>query len=109
MPSKPPTHRPHRRQAPQHGSQQRWGNGRGGRPWRRKREAVAKRDMYTCQQCGRVTTDGDADHIRPISDGGTDDMDNLQWLCRVPCHRDKTIRESGGNPRVEIGADGWPR
>jgi 5-methylcytosine-specific restriction protein A len=87
----------------------RWGNGRGGRPWRRKRDAVAKRDLYTCQECGRVTTDGDADHIKPLSEGGTDDMYNLQWLCREPCHRDKTIRESGGNPKAEIGADGWPK
>ena len=28
-----------------------WGSGRGGRPWRRKRETILIRDKYTCQAC----------------------------------------------------------
>ncbi|MCA9565373.1 MAG: HNH endonuclease, partial [Myxococcales bacterium] len=51
---------------------------------------------------------GDADHVIPLSKGGTDDMNNLAWLCRVPCHRDKTAREKGYRPKARIGADGWP-
>src|SRR5690606_24701270 len=74
----------------------RWGKGRGGRPWRRLVEAVKRRDKYTCQACGRVTEDGECDHIVPLSQGGTDDLSNLQWLCREPCHRVKTAREGSG-------------
>lgn len=85
----------------------RWGRGRGGRPWRRTRDAVALRDQYTCQSCGRPTKDGECDHIIPEAKGGKTEMGNLQWLCSR-CHETKTIRDSGGTPRVEIGADGWP-
>jgi len=84
-----------------------WGKGRGGRPWRRKRDAVARRDQYTCQVCGRITDEGDADHVIPLSKGGTDDLRNIRWMCR-PCHRDKTMRERGAKPKARIGADGWP-
>lgn len=64
--------------------------------------------MFTCQACGRVTEGGEVDHIVPLAKGGTDDPSNLQWLCREPCHADKTAREMGVRPKVEIGADGYP-
>lgn len=90
----------------------RWGNGRGGRPWRRLVEAVKRRDQYTCQACGRVTEEGDCDHIVPESKGGKTELSNLQWLCRTPCHEAKTERESaeaqGRNVKARIGVDGWP-
>lgn len=90
----------------------RWGTGRGGRPWRRLVEAVKRRDGYTCRKCGRVTTEGDCDHIVPTSEGGKTEMANLQWLCRVPCHENKSraeaLRGQGGTPKAEIGEDGWP-
>ena len=89
----------------------RWGKGRGGRPWRRLVEAVKRRDQYTCQACGRVTEEGDCDHIVPESKGGKTEMANLQWLCRTPCHTEKTERESaqaqGRKVTVRICADGW--
>ena len=85
-----------------------WGSGRGGRPWRRLVQQIKVRDQYTCRACGRVTEDGDVDHIIPLAKGGTDDPSNLQYLCREPCHRDKTIREMGGTPVVGCDADGWP-
>lgn len=72
----------------------RWGSGRGGRPWRRLVEAVKRRDQLICRECGRVTEDGECDHATPISQGGTDRLDNLRWLCR-DCHAAKTLRESG--------------
>jgi 5-methylcytosine-specific restriction protein A len=71
-----------------------WGKEQGGRPWRRLVEAVKRRDQWTCQSCGRITEDGECDHIVPISLGGSDDMSNLQWLCKEPCHREKTAREA---------------
>lgn len=83
-----------------------------GRPWRRLVEAVKRRDQYICQICGRLTDEGDCDHIVPVHKGGTDDMANLQWACREPCHREKTEREAaeaqGRRVSVRIGPDGWP-
>lgn len=73
----------------------RWGKGRGGRPWRRLVEAVKLRDKYTCYVCGRITEDGECDHKIPESQGGKTVMDNLGWICRTPCHERKTLRESG--------------
>lgn len=70
-----------------------WGSGRGGRPWRRKRERIFLRDGYTCQCCGRVTHELELDHIVNVAQGGTEDDSNLQSLC-VPCHKKKTAQES---------------
>ena len=86
----------------------RYGQGRGGRPWRRIVERIKQRDQYTCQKCGRVTDEGDVDHRIPLAKGGTDKDDNLQYLCRVPCHRDKTITDNGSSVKAAIGEDGWP-
>jgi 5-methylcytosine-specific restriction protein A len=79
-----------------------------GRPWRRVVERIKVRDRFTCYVCGRVTLEGDVDHKVALSNGGTDEDSNLGWICREPCHRDKSIRDAGGRPRAEIGVDGWP-
>lgn len=70
-----------------------WGSGRGGRPWRRKRQAILIRDDYTCQICRQVTQALEVDHIVNVAQGGTDDDSNLQALC-VPCHQAKTAQEA---------------
>jgi len=70
-----------------------WGSGRGGRAWRRKREQILHRDLYTCQSCGRVTPELEVDHIINKAQGGSDDDNNLQTLC-APCHKLKTSAES---------------
>lgn len=70
-----------------------WGSGRGGRPWRRKREAILVRDKYTCQSCGLVTSELEVDHIINVARGGSDADANLQALC-VPCHQRKTAAEA---------------
>ena len=70
-----------------------WGQGRGGRPWRRLKEKIHLRDNWTCQHCRRVTTQLELDHIVNVAQGGTDDESNLQSLC-PPCHKDKTLKES---------------
>ena len=95
MPSRPKTHKPMPRLTERHqvAAAERWGNGRGGRPWRRLRNLVLVRDGYTCQACGTISvTDMEVDHITPVSRGGTDDMTNLRALCRR-CHATKTARE----------------
>ncbi len=78
----------------------RWGSGRGGRPWRRKRERIALRDQYTCQMHKAIgqwlvvdLPDGICDHIVPTAEGGSDDDSNLQWLCKQ-CSDTKTQEES---------------
>ena len=46
------------------------------------RERIAIRDEYTCQMCKRVTgpKDGELDHKKPLSMGGGNNDENLQWL-----------------------------
>lgn len=79
-----------------------------GRPWRRVVERIKLRDKYTCYVCGRVTAEGDVDHKVALSKGGTDEDSNLGYICRTPCHADKTIRDSGGKVVKACGVDGWP-
>ena len=60
------------------------------------RFTVLKRDNYTCQSCGATPQDGaklEIDHIKPIAMGGSDDIENLQILCRE-CNLGKGARES---------------
>lgn len=76
-----------------HQPKSRWGHGRGGRPWRRKRDEIFKRDRYTCQVCGRVGGALELDHIINVARGGTDTDSNLQTICN-PCHKQKTAAES---------------
>ena len=54
-----------------HTPKQNWGKGRGGRPWRRLKDEILLRDMYTCQHCGRVGGQLELDHIINIAQGGT--------------------------------------
>jgi 5-methylcytosine-specific restriction protein A len=78
-----------------------WGNGRGGRPWRRLRDQVMARDKYLCQPCqreGRLTEATEVDHIVCKAKGGQDRHDNLEAIC-TPCHERKTLRDSGVNVR----------
>lgn len=77
-----------------------WGQGRGGRPWRRKRASILARDKYQCQceGCkarGLITMADEVDHIVPICQGGTDDDSNLRAI-NTECHKAKTARESQG-------------
>ena len=45
-------------------------------------------------QCGSMRAT-DVDHIKPIADGGAMyDLENLQTLCRYPCHQQKTRAEN---------------
>jgi 5-methylcytosine-specific restriction protein A len=47
-----------------------------------------------CSKAGRVAASTVADHIVPKAEGGTDDRDNYQGLCK-PCSTAKTAAESG--------------
>jgi hypothetical protein len=56
----------------------------------RIREAVYRRDGYTCLHCGG-TDKLSLDHILPYSHGGADTVENLQTLC-TPCNSRKGAR-----------------
>ncbi|TDB26365.1 HNH endonuclease [Stenotrophomonas sp. ATCM1_4] len=88
---------------------QRYGNGRGGRPWRRLRDRILVRDRYLCQ-CGECQAGGlplladEVDHIIPIAEGGTDEESNLQAMSSV-CHAKKTAEEAGRGSRRRVESD----
>lgn len=72
------------------------GRGRGGRAWRRIRDAVMVRDRYLCQACkrkGMATPASSVDHIKPEAEGGRTVPSNLEALCG-PCHTAKTQAEA---------------
>ena len=50
---------------------------------RKLRHLVFERDRYRCRECGATNkqTQLHVDHIKPVSKGGTNDLDNLQTLC----------------------------
>lgn len=51
---------------------------------------VFKRDGFTCQYCGRKTPNVvlEVDHVVPVAEGGTNDMENLVTSC-YECNRGK--------------------
>ena len=72
------------------------------RRWRRRRLQVLMRNplCVDCQAEGRVTAATEVDHIVPVSQGGTDDDDNLAGRCHAH-HHAKTVRErrrAGNHP-----------
>lgn len=86
---------------------ERYGQGRGGRPWARLRKAVLERDRYQCVPCrdkGDLTMATQVDHITPKSEGGTDQMSNLQSICDT-CHKVKTADESRRGVKRAFGLD----
>jgi 5-methylcytosine-specific restriction protein A len=78
--------------------------------WDKLREQVMRRDLRLCQPClrkDRVTAAHAVDHIKPKAKGGTDELTNLEAICR-PCHLDKTLRDAGRRVKRPIGVDGYP-
>ena len=63
-----------------------------GGQWRQIRKLVLLRDPI-CKLCGQAPSI-EADHIKPRSQGGTDDPSNLQGACK-PCHSRKTAVSDG--------------
>ena len=69
-------------------------------------EKVFRRDGYRCQMCGARKSDGvqlTIDHIIPLAAGGSNDIDNLQTLCKS-CNENKAdlIFKSGIDVDIEI-------
>ncbi len=71
----------------------------------RKRRALLERDGLNCQECGvemkvdmetgqidiKLSKGATIDHIRPKSQGGTNQLENLQLLCKQ-CNNQKGSR-----------------
>lgn len=55
------------------------------------RKYVFTRNKYQCQSCGQTKLEAELtiDHIIPLARGGTNDISNLQTLCRT-CNQKKT-------------------
>jgi 5-methylcytosine-specific restriction enzyme A len=52
----------------------------------------SKKKCAGCECCLEVKK-YEIDHIKPLASGGTNEIDNLQALCKA-CHRDKTANEN---------------
>jgi 5-methylcytosine-specific restriction enzyme A len=63
------------------------------------RHEVFHRDGYRCLECGATNheTSLEVDHIIPVAQGGTDELDNLQTLCRT-CNQAKGNRAWTASP-----------
>ena len=71
---------------------------------RKLRHQVFQRDGYRCRECGATNkeTTLHIDHIKPVSKGGTNDIDNLQTLCET-CNLAKYTDEwVGGKTNIEL-------
>ena len=68
-----------------------------GRRLQKRNERIKQRDGWRCQnqQCGELTTRLQVDHKIPLTQGGSDEDDNLQSLC-VACNMAKASAESRG-------------
>lgn len=60
----------------------------------KNRYLVLKRDNFKCVMCGKTAKEDILiiDHIKPVTDGGKNDIDNLQVLCRE-CNHGKMLAE----------------
>jgi 5-methylcytosine-specific restriction protein A len=77
-----------------------------------KMRALLMRTVIVCEKCRRqgiVTPGTIADHIKPLSRGGTGERSNYQLLCR-PCSDAKTLADKGATarPKGGVGRDGRP-
>ena len=59
----------------------------------RKAQKVMRLHDTICHVCGRPCAD-QVDHVTPLSQGGSDTLDNMRPIHRYPCHMEKTQREA---------------
>ena len=66
-----------------------------GAKWRKVRKQALSRDNHLCRTCfesGILTPATEVDHIINKASGGTDELSNLQSICKE-CHKLKTVEE----------------
>ena len=54
---------------------------------------------FHCLSCNQASSDLQIDHIKPVSQGGTSEWDNLQLLCK-PCNSTKGTQTIDYRPKV---------
>lgn len=59
--------------------------------WQALRGQVFERDGYVCTYCGDATEEPHCDHVRPLSKGGPNTIDNLTTACPT-CNSSKGAR-----------------
>ena len=72
------------------------GKKRYGRAWQviRDRYIATHPLCEMCKRNGKLTPAEEVHHIKPLSQGGTNAVENLMSLCKV-CHSEITAREGG--------------
>jgi len=73
------------------------------------RREVLGRDRYCCQECNTEigehdnphVADAEVHHIKPKSEGGADEIDNLIALCSS-CHNEKHSNSDGSDYRAIV-------
>ena len=98
MPYRPTSHRPRIPDAAPHRPRRSASSRRGyGRRWRRLRSWYLSAHPLCVQYVrdGELRPATEVDHIVPRRLGGTDEVENLQGLCKRH-HSQKTAREDGG-------------
>lgn len=85
---------------------------RSGRPWRRIKARVVRRDAGICHLCGKPGADS-ADHVIPAAHGGTNAMSNLKAVHHdvyPNCNRirgDRPVDEVREEMRGHSTEGGW--
>jgi len=81
-----------------------------GHAWRKRRERIKAKANGMCELCaanGLIVPGTDCDHKLPKSKGGTDEDENLQWICEE-CHKRKTQDDKGNLLAKGCTIDGIP-
>lgn len=58
-----------------------------------RHKRIMRQHQGICHVCNKPGAD-QVDHVIPLSQGGTDEDDNLAPIHAYPCHKDKTAREA---------------
>jgi 5-methylcytosine-specific restriction endonuclease McrA len=78
-----------------------------GRKWQtiRSRVLTANPLCVLCQAKGQIEPALEVDHIEALTNGGSNDAENLQGLC-LECHANKTRADLGQAERAQFDANG---
>ncbi|SCW80675.1 5-methylcytosine-specific restriction enzyme A [Sphingobium faniae] len=73
----------------------------------RRRRLQAEPLCRDCKSRDIVTAATVPDHIVPLTQGGSDDDNNIRCLCAA-CHEVRTTEQFGYRRRIEVNVEGWP-